>query len=483
MNKLKVGMRFDNMIQLCEFVGWEYDYKHSTRLSNRLSEYVSFHRENRNNIVIDEVINPNVEMIQFKRRRAGYDYKVGDIVNINNGQAEILKQTHVVKNKLKRKAYKAKCLKCGYVYTDYDYNFYKQIGCGCCNGKVVVKGINDIWTVKPGLAKLLANPEDGYKYTIYSKTKVDWICPDCNSLHRDKSIANIANRGLSCLCRKSKSYPNRFMFWLLTELEVEFYDEKTFDWSDGKRYDFYIPSANVIVEMHGAQHYYENHNFTRKSLEWQKENDNQKRNLATSNGVANYIEINCSKSDFDFIKCNVINSELSFIYSLKDVNWVSLKEKCETNILQAVANCWNNGVYVAEDIGNIVGLSKAPIRKYLNRCEEFGLIKKYDKEIIERIRAKKTYSTIYQNRATPIKCNENGLCFGSLSLCTQKMNDITGKTFHRGNVVGTITGKYKQHHNYTFSYITRKEFNESKLKNPSDTFGDLFIDETLKLPA
>ena len=163
------------------------------------------------------------------------------IEKLIDAKIEILEQTYIVtKNGIKRKAYKARCLKCGYVYTDYDYNFYKKIGCGYCNGKVVVKGINDMWTTNPELAKLLANPDDGYKYTSTSSQKVDWRCPICNTIHRNKVINNISLRGLSCLCSKSKSYPNRFMYWLLDYLHIEFEDEKTFDWSDGKRYDFYI---------------------------------------------------------------------------------------------------------------------------------------------------------------------------------------------------------------------------------------------------
>ena len=82
-NKLQVGMKFDNMIKLCEFIGWKYDYKHSTRLSQKLRQYVEFHRENRNKIIIDKVIDPNIEMVQFKPKRNGYDYNVEDIVEVN----------------------------------------------------------------------------------------------------------------------------------------------------------------------------------------------------------------------------------------------------------------------------------------------------------------------------------------------------------------------------------------------------------------
>lgn len=475
MAKLEVGMKFDSMVKLCEFIGWKYDYKHSARLSQKLNKYVAFHRENRNQVIIDEVFDSNIEIVQFRHRRNGYDYNVGDIVDVRNGQVEILEQTYITtKNGIKRKAYKAKCLKCGYVYTDYDYNFYKQIGCGCCDGKVVVKGINDMWTTNPELARLLADPNDGYKYTSACSHKVDWKCPICKTLYRNKAISNISKRGLSCLCSKSKSYPNRFMYWLLSELHVDFYDEKTFNWSNDRRYDFYLPSNSLIIEMHGRQHYEESYSFTGKDLVYQIRNDAYKKQLAMCNGILHYIEIDASQSDFDYIKNSVFNSELLKFYDLSDIDWSALKEKCEANVMYEIAECWNNGIHLSEDIGKIVGLSKSPVRKYLNKCEEFGLIEKYDKELIEELRREKAYKGAYQHQTTPIKCNENNLYFGSISLCREQMNKLTGMKFFTGNILGTADGKYKQHHGFTFSRITKEEFNTYKSQNPDKSFGDYF---------
>lgn len=475
-NELKVGMEFTNMIKLCEYIGWKYDHKHSARLSHKLSKYILFHREKGNKIVIDEIINPNIEMVQFKPKRNGYDYNIGDIVDINNGQAEILEQTYIVtKSGSKRRAYKARCLKCGYEYIDYDYNFDKKIGCGCCNGKVVVKGINDMWTTKPELAELLLNKDDGYRYTSTSGLKTDWKCPICHTVHRNKAINNISLRGLSCLCSKTKSYPNRFMFWLLTNSGIEFFDEKTFEWSENRRYDFYIPRLNAIVEMHGSQHYRENYSFTKQHLEYHIDNDRLKRELAIHNGIEHYIEINASQSQFDYIKNNVFSSELSMLLSLNDIDWDFIKEKCEANIIYEIANCWNNGIYRAEDIGKVVGLDKSSVTKFLNKCEDFNLIDIYDKEITESVRKENSKIGIYQNQAIPIRCNENGLYFGSIQICKQKMNELTGHKFFHRNIIGTMTGEYSHHHHFTFSKITKEEFNTYKSENPDKAFGDYFV--------
>ena len=48
------------------------------------------------------------------------------------------------------------------------------------------------------------------------------------------------------------------MFNLLKFCDIDFIQEKSFDWDVEKykrRYDFYIPSLNTIIELNGKQHY------------------------------------------------------------------------------------------------------------------------------------------------------------------------------------------------------------------------------------
>ena len=54
------------------------------------------------------------------------------------------------------------------------------------------------------------------------------------------------------------------------------------------------------------------------------------------------------------------------------------------------------------------------------------------------------------------------------------MNKLTGKKFFTGNILGTADGKYKQHQGFTFSRITKEEFNEYKSQYPNKAFGDYF---------
>ena len=106
-----------------------------------------------------------------------------------------------------------------------------------------------MWDTNPELAKLLLNPEDGYKYTKGSNKKADWKCPHCDFIIKNKSIVEVYQRGLKCpQCDDGISYPNRLMFSVLNILKICFETEKLFKWCQfnykGKNYrgiyDFYF---------------------------------------------------------------------------------------------------------------------------------------------------------------------------------------------------------------------------------------------------
>ena len=105
---------------------------------------------------------------------------------------------------------------------------------------------------------------------INSKTKILIKCKRCG--HIEEVIpSKLLTRIYNCkVCSDGISFPNRFMAALLDELHINYIPEKTFDWSDNKRYDFYLTDYNIIVEMHGKQHYTKN--IYNKTVKRQKEN-------------------------------------------------------------------------------------------------------------------------------------------------------------------------------------------------------------------
>lgn len=113
-----------------------------------------------------------------------------------------------------------------------------------------------MWTTLPDIAKYLVNSEEGYLYSKSSSVVLEWECPTCK--HRFKKSPNkMSLSKVKCIyCSSDRSYAEKFLTNFLEQCCVEFVCEKIFEWSDNKRYDFYIPEFNCIIEANGKQHYY-----------------------------------------------------------------------------------------------------------------------------------------------------------------------------------------------------------------------------------
>ena len=141
------------------------------------------------------------------------------------------------------------------------------------------KGVNDLWTVRPDIACLLFNPEDGYMLTKGSGRHVDFCCPNCGTVS-NHILANVTRRGFSCsVCSDGLSYPNKFMASMLEQLNVDYQPEYIIDGKNYK-YDFYLDKYNVIIEMHGRQHYEGWSDPNRPTLDKIQVNDIDKMNFA-----------------------------------------------------------------------------------------------------------------------------------------------------------------------------------------------------------
>lgn len=164
--------------------------------------------------------------------------------------------------------------------------------------------MNDALTNNPDLKKYVTYEEEFRKYSHSSGCKVHAKCPLCGYI-KLTSMRTLTNKSFSCdKCSDKRSYPNKFMFNLLSQLNMNFIPEKSFEWSNGKIYDFYLPKHNLIIEMHGGQHYKKGFSTFNSglSLEHQEENDKLKKTMATDNGINKYIVIDSSESNLKYIK-------------------------------------------------------------------------------------------------------------------------------------------------------------------------------------
>lgn len=122
-------------------------------------------------------------------------------------------------------------------------------------------------------------------------------------LQRPKDIITGHSSCPKCSKRISKGEKKIGKFLSINEVPYE--KEKTFSWSKGRRYDFYLPTYNLIIEYNGIQHYKEVPNFFRP-LEEQQKIDKEKQEKALENG---YQYLIISYEDFQNIE-NILAQRL-----------------------------------------------------------------------------------------------------------------------------------------------------------------------------
>ena len=247
---------------------------------------------------------------------------------------------------------------------------YNKTGCPVCSGLLVSVGYNDMWTTNPELASLLANPEDGYKYKQYSDKKVNWRCPSCNEI-LFKRISTVRQHGLVCnKCSDGVSFPNRFMYNMLAQLNIEFITEYIIDGAK-YRYDFYLPKFNTIIEMQGKQHYegWNNKGITKEEIQ---KNDKLKKDFAIKNGITLYVDINSSESNKTYISQSILNSELKTIFDLSKINWDKCLLDSAKSFIGMAAQLFNKGLSITE-ISKKLKVSNTSIYRWLKIATELKL--------------------------------------------------------------------------------------------------------------
>ena len=110
------------------------------------------------------------------------------------------------------------------------------------------------------------------------------ICDECGKPKTAIPNSIAERKTISCYCGDGNNYPNKFIYAFLQQLKIDFQPEYCPLWAQKKRYDFYIPSINCIIENHGCQHYdYGFEKIHGNTVAKTQQNDLIKQNLAKSN--------------------------------------------------------------------------------------------------------------------------------------------------------------------------------------------------------
>jgi hypothetical protein len=323
-------------------------------------------------------------------------------------------------------------------------------GCPVCSGREVKLGVNTIWDTDRWMCNLGVSEEDAKKYSKGSNKKITVKCPNCDR-EKEMQINSIYKRkSISCSCGDGKSYPEKFVFNLLEQLDVDFETEYKPSWIDNKRYDFHIKGINCIIETHGEQHYKEKI-FSRcgRGLTKEQINDKYKKEMALSNEIKYYIELDCRKSEMDYIKNSILNSELNDLFDLSNIDWNKCAEFANKNIIKEVCECWNNrkDSETTVDVGRIFKLSKSSIIDYLKNGTKLGWCNYNPKEEMKKIG---------YNCGKKVEIFKDGQSLGIFSSCAElerQSKKLFGVRLFNQCISDICNGKQKHHKGFTFKYV------------------------------
>ena len=347
------------------------------------------------------------------------------------------------------------CKNCGYIFSGNPYSLMRGCSCPICTNQIVQKGFNDIWTTHPYIAKHLKNPDDGYKYTYGTNVKLSFVCPNCHGTiyNTPRDLYNKKTGSIRCSnCGDGISYPEKLITNILYQLDIEFKYQLTsrdFKWCNKFRYDFYLPKYNCIIEVHGAQHYINRATFGNvNNFKEIIKTDEVKQKLAQKY-VKKYIVIDAKKSEFNYLKESIINSELANMFQIENIDWNICAKKASNSLQVIICNEWDINIQDVDVLAQKYNINKATVYNYL----EFGASSGFcsyckDKNLLYQ--KEKQYKKIAKRLSKKIICVETGEIFNSIKDAQSKFN-IKGKGISK-----TLTGQTKSAYGFHWKYLNEE---------------------------
>lgn len=341
--------------------------------------------------------------------------------------------------------------------------------CPYCVGQKV-NHTNCLWTTHPEIAKLLEDPPKGYEITAGASNKEFFTCPECKDVSL-KYVRNVVRFGLGCTkCSDGLSYSEKFFIKFLSQLGVNFKTQVSFDWSQNRRYDFYL--LNCIIEVHGEQHYKESFKYMDRgrTLKEERENDALKEALAKGNGIDEYVIIDCRKSNMEWIKENILQSNLNLMFDLSNINWLACHEFACNTLVKTVCDIYNNGIKVTTEIAKIVGLERSTVGRYLKQGVKLNWCD-YDPK-----HPAKPKVEIWANSKSVIQLTKNNKFikeWNSISEASRALN------ISHISIIKTCKGEINSGGNFVWMY--KNDYEKTKDSLPDRTNTNFYTSEVVQL--
>jgi len=314
----------------------------------------------------------------------GYVFNIGDTVKDDKRDIIITENVRIKKCGYNVKHVKFKCNKCLYesTWVPEAKILSEKTGCPVCARKKTLAGYNDIATEAHWMISYLANHHDATKYSPQSNARIYVKCPDCGAF-KDKMyrISELYNKhSIGCGCKGSKSYPEKFMKSLLTQLNVEHIWGYRVEWLKGYKgskqsaeFDFYLTQLKCVIEMDGELgHGKKSFSKSKITIEATKEKDDWKDAQAEKHGVT-VIRINSDRSSIEYLKNEILNSNLSKIFNLSLIDWLQCGEFASKSIIKTTCEYYESNKPMSfYKMAKYLNLDKSTIRKYVNIGIENG---------------------------------------------------------------------------------------------------------------
>lgn len=258
------------------------------------------------------------------------------------------------------------------------------------------------------LAQYVRDPDDALKYSSTSGRSIYWVCPYCRYEFKHR-IIDFNRRSFSCpRCMHGHYFPNRFMRSILDCLQVDFEAEYSFYDVKQYKFDFFIPSKHILIEMDGGFHYCDNYK-NGCSLSEQQKIDASKDLVAIDHGIK-LIRIDCNYKDMvtrtDYIKNKILESELVNIFDFNNLDFNECARKCMLPTHISICKDWNDGIQDINALCSKYQLNRVTVRKYLKFGASIGACTYNVEHEIQRR---------YNKISVKLYCLENNTYYKSIS--------------------------------------------------------------------
>ena len=165
------------------------------------------------------------------------------------------------------------------------------------------------------------------------------------------------------------------------------------------------------------------------------------------------IRIDCQKSDMEYIKNNILDSKLNDIFDLSIIQWNKIEEHALSNIVLETCKLKSeNPDFSTTDIGNIMGINKCTVIRYLKKGTKIWDWMKYN----PKDETSKFCSKAGKMGGKPVevfKDNSNLGIFTSIIELEKQSESLFGVKLLHCKISAVCLGKRKHHKGFTFKYV------------------------------